>query len=337
MIKNKYRVLVLTDHRGHSTENSIYALLQQMRIHPRCVEIMIASRGAKLNDAFFRDPSSEILYAAPVTSDFAFSKAGQIMLNGQVQVYPHEFDVVFLRLPRPVTDQFLLQLEEVFAGQVIINRPSGIVRTSNKAFLLELSEVCPPIRLVHSVAEVLAFAQEFPIVLKPLREYGGKGIIKIKGNQLDDGSRIHDADSYLQEMAPVLQTEGMLAMQFLKNVSQGDKRIIVVDGNIMAASLRLPAQGSWLCNVAQGGTSIATGITAEEEAIIATIQPQLAAAGILIYGTDTLVDDQGKRVLSEINTLSIGGFPQAEKQQGRPIIQPTINKIFRYADAQFKG
>ena len=56
--------------------------------------------------------------------------------------------------------------------------------------------------------------------------------------------------------------------------------------------------------------------------------------GVLIYGVDTLVDDNGLRTLSEINTLSIGGFPQAEQQTGKPIIKMLIDKIFEYADAR---
>ncbi|MEL7221577.1 MAG: hypothetical protein AAGJ93_09680, partial [Bacteroidota bacterium] len=60
--------------------------------------------------------------------------------------------------------------------------------------------------------------------------------------------------------------------------------------------------------------------------------PRLQEAGVLIYGVDTLMGDDGKRVLSEINTLSIGGFPQAEAQSGRPIISQTIELLFNYVD-----
>ena len=118
----------------------------------------------------------------------------------------------------------------------------------------------------------------------------------------------------------------------MKNVTQGDKRILVVGGQIMAASLRLPAENSWLCNVAQGGTSVTAQLETEEEAIIKTISPRLEAEGIFIFGADTLVDDDGKRILSEVNTLSIGGFPQAEKQTGRPIVRETINKIVNHKE-----
>ena len=121
-------------------------------------------------------------------------------------------------------------------------------------------------------------------------------------------------------------------MKYLKNVSKGDKRILVVGGQIMASSLRIPAVGSWLCNVSQGGKSVKSEVTMEEEDIVNTISPSLIAEGILIFGVDTLEDDDGKRILSEVNTLSVGGFPQAQKQSQRPIIKMTIDKIFKYAD-----
>jgi glutathione synthase len=131
--------------------------------------------------------------------------------------------------------------------------------------------------------------------------------------------------------------EGFLAMEFLKNVSQGDKRILVLNGQILASSLRLPAEESWLCNVAQGGHSVAAEATSEEIKIIETISPKLLEAGILIFGVDTLVANDGKRILSEINTLSIGGFPQAEKQTKKPILQQTINGIIKYVDTVFQN
>lgn len=337
MIKSQYKVLVLTDHRGHSTENSIYAILRQMRQHDRCKGIDIASRGLVANDAFFINQNGEQLQAAPVTKDFTHTPQGDYLKEGVRTVVPTDYDVVFLRLPRPISDEFLAWLSVLFENKAIVNHPNGILQTSTKAFLRNFPEVSPPMKLCYSVQEILDFAASFPIVLKPLQEYGGRGLLKIDGEVLDDGTSLHTTRTYLEEMAGVLKKDGMLAMKFLKNVSQGDKRILVVGGQIMAASLRLPAPDSWLCNVAQGGSSVPTEVTPDEEAIIERITPKLLAAGILIYGADTLVDDNGKRVLSEINTLSIGGFPQAEQQTGKPVIKPTIDKIFQYADAHYAG
>lgn len=335
MIKAQYRVLVLTDHRGHSAENSIYAMLRQMRTHSRCAEIDIASRAWVGNDPFFEAQNGGQLHVAAVTQDFAYTEEGDYLSQRLRAVDPRDYDLIFLRLPRPISDEFLLWLAGLLEGKAIVNHPRGIVETSTKQFLLNFPEVCPQMQLCHSTTDVLDFAAKFPIVMKPLREYGGRGLLKIDGNTLDDGTTLHDTATYLREIEDILQTDGMLAMKFLKNVNQGDKRILVAGGQIMAASLRLPPPDSWLCNVAQGGTSVPASPTPEEEAIVAKINPRLQQAGILIYGADTLVDDNGQRVLSEINTLSIGGFPQAEQQTGRPVIQPTIDKIFEYADAHY--
>ncbi|MEM6966747.1 MAG: hypothetical protein AAF573_18425, partial [Bacteroidota bacterium] len=121
-----------------------------------------------------------------------------------------------------------------------------------------------------------------------------------------------------------------LAVKFLKNVTQGDKRIVVVHGKIMGASLRLPPKDAWLCNVAMGGQSVPATVDEDEKKIIARINPLLAKLGIVMYGVDTLVDDNGKRVLSEINTTSIGGILQMEKQQQQPLAKATTDQICKY-------
>jgi glutathione synthase len=250
------------------------------------------------------------------------------------QLHPVDFDLVFLRLPRPVSDQFLLWINELFGHAIIINQPAGIIKTSNKKFLLNFPELCPDIRICHSLEDINTTIEKYPIVLKPLREYGGKGILKIERDQLDDGIKIHNTDTYLKSIEEKIIKEGYLAMKFLKNVTQGDKRILVAGGEVLAASLRLPKEDSWLCNVSQGGKSMSAEVNKEELEIIASINPLLKKEGILIYGVDTLVNDQGERVLSEINTLSIGGWPQAQAQTGKPIIKQLVDKIFEYEDVR---
>ena len=116
-------------------------------------------------------------------------------------------------------------------------------------------------------------------------------------------------------------------MKYLKNVKQGDKRIVVVNGEILGASLRLPAENSWLCNVAMGGSSNVAQVEKEEEEIIQLINPTLSDKGIVMYGVDTLVSDDGKRVLSEINTTSIGGLPQIAAMNNLPLVEQAIDPV----------
>lgn len=326
----KYKGIVLTDHRHHSDQNSVYALSAALAQHPQLEVLHVASRYNTQNNSFFEHRQTTIVHAIQATANFSFQADGQQFLAGTELVDLAHVDFVFLRLPRPVSDEFLHYLAEALPQAVLVNHPQGIMKTSSKAFLLEVQQWCPPIQLCRSVEEVWAFAQRFPIVLKPLREYGGRGIVRIENGQAYTGDKGQPLEDYLASITSVLEKEGYLGMQFLKNVSQGDKRVLVVNGHIMGCSLRLPAEGSWLCNVAQGGTSVPASLTPEEELMVKDLAPRLLAEGILMFGMDTLVDDNGKRVLSEINTLSIGGFPQAAAQTGRPIVELTADAIIQY-------
>lgn len=336
-MKREYRILVLTDHRGHSDQNSIYAILSQMRRHPSCHSIDIASRGLPENELFFDKMQSESLYVNAVNSDFQYSDSGKYYNNSLKKYNPKQYDIVLMRLPRPVSDDFLRWIDTLFSEATIVNKPSGIIETSNKKYLVNFPEICPDVRLCNSVEDIYEEIAKFPIVLKPLKEYGGKGLLKIEGAVLHDGNQEHDTSTYISAIKEYIEKEGMLSMRYLKNVDKGDKRILVVGGEIQAASLRLPAEGSWLCNVAQGGKSVFAEVTAREKKIIDTINPYLKQKGILVYGADTLENDNGERVLSEINTLSIGGFPQAEIQTGKPIIKTLIESIFNYAEERNDG
>lgn len=331
-MKNK-RVLVLTDHSGHSAQNSVYALVRGFHVSGRCNKVDVASRSDEKNHAFFYELNAGKLFAWPTDEKFEFDPTGQSFTRESQAISLADYDLIFFRLPHPTTQEFLEWLPTVFTNGPIINDPRGIMRTSTKAFLLNFPEACAPIQLCKSVAEVEEFAKQFPIVLKPLREYGGKGILKVADGVVNDGSTNYPAAEYLLQLTEELAEHGMLAMQFLERVGSGDKRILVVDGEIQAASLRLPAPNSWLCNVAQGGTSVPAEVSPEEEVIIQLIAPKLKKAGILIFGADTLEGNDGKRLLSEVNTMSIGGFPQAQVQTGRPIIARTITKILDYVDA----
>lgn len=334
----KYNFLVLTDHRKHSDQNSLYALVAALSVHEQCEQVYVASRGNQKNTSFFEAMSTTCVEATAATASFAFEEKGQQFLERTVRVDIKTVDVVIMRLPRPVSDEFLMHLVAIARDKVFVNHPLGILRTSTKEFLLNFSQVCPPMVLCHSTVEVLNFAKQYPIVLKPLKEYGGKGIAKVANNQVVVGDDAPiDIGTYLEQIQTPLEQDGYLAMKFLKNVSKGDKRILVVNGELLAASLRLPAVDSWLCNVAQGGTSIAATITKEEEQIIKQIAPVLLKEGIVIFGADTLVGDNGKRVLSEVNTLSIGGFPQAATQTGLPIVEMAINNIINYVNIKVNG
>lgn len=324
-----YKVLVFTDHSGHSMENSIYTLLQALNQHPNCRYIDVASRALATNQAFFQDLQGDELTVSRVDKSFQYDKDGSFYHNKQSIVKIQDYDVLFLRLPYPIRPGFWTHLTRVFPERQIINQPTGIQISGNKQFLLELQEWCPPIRLCKDAASVLDFASQFPIVLKPLKGYGGKGIIKIDQNRAWSGNQEIDLATFLSEMDS--QQLNYLGMKYLKNVSQGDKRIVVIYGKVIGASLRMPAEDSWLCNASQGGSSIPAALTSEEESMAKALTERLTPIGVPFFGFDTLVDDSGKRVLSEVNTLSIGGIKQiAAQQKYRPVIAESAQQIISY-------
>ena len=328
----KFKMLVLTDHSNHSKENSLYALVQALRRHPSCGQIDIASRGNEINQFFFKKMISKGLFVSKADEKFKFYANGQALTDRLRREAIGNYDVVFLRLPPPLSSEFLGFLTQEFPQQLIINAPLGIYETGSKEFLLNFPNLCPPMQLCKSLEAVEDFKNQFPIVLKPFRDYGGRGIIRIDGDTVWDGQQKLSFTEFAKAMAG--KPLNYLGVKFLKNVGQGDKRIIVVDGRIMGASLRLPAKDSWLCNVAAGGSSHAAEVEPEEIAIVETINPILSKMGIIMYGVDTLVGDEGKRVLSEINTTSIGGLPQLAKQQNKPIVEQTADIIWQYVIEQ---
>ncbi len=319
------KALILTDHTDHSAENSLYALASELAIHPTITSVNVATRKTEANDAFFNCVKPVDLWATEINQHFTYD-AHPHHLEQDIQKVDHQqYDFVWLRMPPPLSEKFLIYLAKIFEDKIIINDPMGIRKTGTKAFLLNFKAECPPMKLCKSLQEIIAFSQEFPIVLKPLRAYGGQGIVKIENGKIFEAkSQRKLADFMAQyEKAP----QEYLAVKYLKNVGQGDKRIIVIDSHIMGASLRMPPKGSWICNAAMGGSSFITSPAPEEIEIVTSIDPVMRAHGIVMYGIDTLVDDNGKRVLSEINTTSVGGLPQIARLKGQPLVTKGVDLI----------
>lgn len=324
----KKKVLILTDHRNHSAENSLYALSRSMLAHRETACVDIATRVNEKNSDFFACKPGSGLYATSIDAHFSYSDSAHPLDGDSRAIEVDSYDLIWLRLPPPLTEDFLEFITEVFADKIVINNPRSIEETGSKEFLVNFPSVCPPMKICRSLSDIINFKSEFPIVLKPFNEYGGKGIVKIDGDKVNAGNEQLSFDTFAAGYAE--SSIDYLAVKFLKNVKKGDKRIVVVKGEIMGASLRLPAENSWLCNVSMGGTSNDAEVEPEEEAIVRLINPTLMHKGIVMYGVDTLVNDEGRRVLSEINTTSIGGLPQIAAMKKQPLVDRAVDLIWSY-------
>lgn len=333
MKKGKFKILVLTDHRIHGQVDSLYALLRTMVLHPRCEAIHVATRGYAGNASFFEAPEREEACLVPVTPVFQWTPIGIAFESPPLRGRLEDYDMVLLRMPRSSSEPLFEHLSKVVAPNRIMNRPDSILETGSKAYLVNFPELCPPIRMVYSLAEVEDFLSQCAAVFKPLEGSGGRGIVKIQNGRVDlEGEQYAWAD-FREQMAPMLKS-GMLAMQYLKNVSLGDKRTIVANGEVVGSSLRKPPQGDWRANVSLGGSSEYAEPDADELEIARVLSEDLLPKGIALFGFDTLVDDEGRRRLSEINSSCVNGIYPAELHSGKPYVRRTADLLWDYIVGQ---
>ncbi len=324
----KYTLLVVTDHTTHTDSNSVYRLCLAMRDDPRCKDVLISSRGLDENKDFFGGIPDAEIFGTQVSDDFRFEPEGYFFYKDVQQIDRNVIDAILIRMPQPPDPAFLFSLQTIVPPTHIVNRPDGIMETSSKAFLLELSHLCPEPLLCHTIDHAAVLASKQEIVLKPFYSYGGRGLVRLSADDCWNENERHP----ISELSSFLNESHfpMLATRFLKNVILGDKRTIVANGQILGSALRLPAPGSWMCNVAQGGHAVLAEADDDELAIERILTPVLHGKGVIFYGFDTLVDDDGKRVLSEINTLSIGGLTPLDEMSNGNILGRASKLLWDY-------
>jgi glutathione synthase len=329
-----YHLLILTDHRVHTRENSVYALASALAAHPSINAVDIASRGLAENALFFDGQMDAVLSVIPALPRLTFARALQLFETSATEAELADYDFIILRLPPPIPGRLFHALPTVVPEDHIINEPSGIIRTSSKAFLSEVSDLCPPMHLIRKRADALDFLhQHSTVVLKPLYGYAGQGIIRLTNEFAEDatGQRMFHRPFFKQWSPPYL------AMPFLKNVTQGDKRTIMVNDTIIGSALRKPEPGSWVCNVARGGNAVYADADRDEQRIARILSAELRKHGIVIFGFDTLVNDDGHRVLTEINTMSIGGLRQIRDREGKPLMKVIVSMLVQHLDTVWFG
>jgi glutathione synthase len=306
----------------------MYGLCQALRQDQRCGDVRVCSRGIEINADFFAGNSMANIYGSKVDHDFSFESADRILINISTIIDRATVDVILIRMPQPVDVIFLRSLEQVVVPEMIINRPEGVIETASKEFLLHIPHLCAEPVLREHVDDAFRQSQEKEIVLKPLYSYGGKGLIRLSNNDGWIGNQRYD----LHDMFELLDDSmfPMLSNPFLQNVAQGDKRTIIVNQKILGSTIRYPAPGSWMCNVAQGGHAEIATMDAEEIEMEKELTPMLIKRGIVMYAMDTLMGDDGRRVLSEINTLSIGGLVPLEEMSGKPVLTDAAKHLLDY-------
>ncbi|MBK9083676.1 MAG: glutathione synthase [Rhizobiales bacterium] len=217
-------------------------------------------------------------------------------------------DVVLLRQDPPFDMAYVTTthlLERIHPKTLVVNDPRSVRDAPEKLFVMQFPQLMPPTLITRDKGEIEAFRKTHgDIVMKPLYGNGGAAVFKVSWKDPNFGS--------LYDLFRTTFREPWVCQAFLPKVSEGDKRIILVDGVAMGAVNRVPAENDIRSNMVRGGAATATDLTPREKEICATIGPHLKARGLIFVGID-VIDGH----LTEINVTSPTGL-RAIKRLGGP-------------------
>jgi glutathione synthase len=217
-------------------------------------------------------------------------------------------DVILMRQDPPfdmayITATHLLELLPD-SGPLVVNDPASVRNAPEKLFVLRFKELMPPTLLTLDKEEIGAFWQEHgDIILKPLFGNGGAGVFRL---------RLGDENlNSLLEMYALVHREPVMVQRYLPEVRQGDKRVILVEGEARGAVLRVPPEGEARANLHVGGRAVKTELTRRDREICDAIGPTLREQGLVFVGIDVIGD-----YMTEINVTSPTGIQEIARLDG---------------------
>ena len=229
-----------------------------------------------------------------------------------------DVDVVLMRQDPPFHMGYITaaHLLELVAGEtLVVNDPAGVRSSPEKVLTLMFPDLQPPTLITRDVKGVNEFrAQHGDIVLKPLHGHGGAGVLKIGR---EDGNLEAVVDLF-NKMVP----EPFIAQAFLPAVSEGDKRILIIDGKPVGGINRRPPSGAIRSNLVVGGKAEATELSPREQEICARIGPELKKRGLLFVGIDVIGG-----MMTEINVTSPTGARALKNLSGVDAVAEMWNVI----------
>lgn len=208
-----------------------------------------------------------------------------------------ELDVILMRKDPPFDTEYIFAtylLERAQTeGCLIVNDPRSLRDANEKLFTAWFADVCPPTLVARRMREIRAFLNEHgDIVVKPLDGMGGSSVFRI---QLGDANA-----SVILETLTDREARFCMAQQYIPEILDGDKRILLIDGDPVPYALaRIPAAGELRGNLAAGGRGEGRPLTARDREICERVGPSLKARGLLFVGLDVIGD-----FLTEINVTS---------------------------------
>jgi len=228
-------------------------------------------------------------------------------LGPEREVDLSEFDVVWLRQDPPFDMHYITLthlLDRIAGTTLVVNDPFWVRNYPEKLLVLDFPDLTPPTTVARDLATIKAFKDKHgDVILKPLYGNGGAGVFLL--NEADRNL------SSLHELFTGFSREPLIVQKFLPDVSKGDKRVILVDGQAVGAINRVPAKGETRSNMHVGGRPEKVGLTDRDREICARIGPLLKEKGQVFVGIDVIGN-----YLTEINVTSPTGIQELERFDG---------------------
>jgi glutathione synthase len=228
-------------------------------------------------------------------------------LGEEQEVDLSTFDVVWLRQDPPF-DMFYITtthlLDRIHPDTLVVNDPFWVRNYPEKLLVLDFPDLTPPTAIARDLETIRAFKEKHgDIILKPLYGNGGAGVFRLTAEDRNLTS--------LHELFTSVSREPLIVQKFLPDVSNGDKRVILVNGEPVGAINRVPLAGETRSNMHAGGRPEKVGLTARDREICDRIGPLLREKGQIFVGIDVIGD-----YLTEINVTSPTGIQELERFDG---------------------
>jgi glutathione synthase len=230
-----------------------------------------------------------------------------------------EFDVVWMRKDPPYDLNYVWAthlLERAPASTRVINSPRGLRDVTEKLFVLRFPDLCPETLVSRRIDELLAFRDKLggEMIVKPVPGAGGEGVFHLRAD--DRNVRA------ILEMATRHGTEYQIAQRYLPEIREGDKRIVVLDGEPIGAVMRVPQHWETRANFHVGGSPVRTALDERDREICARIGPALVEHGILFAGIDVIGE-----WLTEVNVTSPTGLVEINALEGTELERAVLDRV----------
>lgn len=231
-----------------------------------------------------------------------------------------ELDVILMRKDPPFNDTYIYTTYILDAaeaeGVVVVNRPQSLRDANEKVFASFFPQCSPPSVITSSPEKLLGFWETYQdVVCKPLNSMGGYSVFRIREDEVNA--------NVIFELLTQNAKVPIMAQQFIPDITKGDKRILLIDGEpIPFALARLPQGADWRGNLAVGAKGVVQALSSRDHWICEQVGAECSQRGLYFVGIDIIGD-----FLTEINVTSPTGIRELEEAQNIHICAKLFNKI----------